>query len=207
MCGFVAGNIFKNGEQFLESLSLLDHRGTDYKDHIFDANSGWWLGHNRLSIQGLTEESNQPITRKEHTMVYNGELWASNGHTESDTEYLIDLYESEETDCIKDLDGMFAFAIHNEYKKQLVFARDFMGRIPLYFFKRGKELVVASELKAIAKPLKLNANDIVLADPGHYYVFDFETGDLKKTKFYDFPTLSQIEDMEEDEVKLELENY
>ena len=200
MCGFVAGNIFKNGEQFLESLSLLDHRGTDYKDHIFDANSGWWLGHNRLSIQGLTEESNQPITRKEHTMVYNGELWASNGHTESDTEYLIDLYESEETDCIKDLDGMFAFAIHNEYKKQLVFARDFMGRIPLYFFKRGKELVVASELKAIAKPLKLNANDIVLADPGHYYVFDFETGDLKKTKFYDFPTLSQIEDMEEDEV-------
>ena len=64
MCGFVAGNIFKNGEQFLESLSLLDHRGTDYKDHIFDANSGWWLGHNRLSIQGLTEESNQPITRK-----------------------------------------------------------------------------------------------------------------------------------------------
>ena len=148
MCGFVAGNIFKNGEQFLESLSLLDHRGTDYKDHIFDANSGWWLGHNRLSIQGLTEESNQPITRKEHTMVYNGELWASNGHTESDTEYLIDLYESEETDCIKDLDGMFAFAIHNEYKKQLVFARDFMGRIPLYFFKRGKELVVASEQKA-----------------------------------------------------------
>jgi asparagine synthase (glutamine-hydrolysing) len=199
MCGFVAGNIFKSGDQFMEALSLLDHRGTDYK--AFDIRScGWWLGHNRLSIQGLTEESNQPIIRGACTLVYNGELWASNGHTKSDTEYLIELYESEETDCIKNLDGMFGFAIHNEDKKQLVFARDFMGRIPLYFFKKGKELIVASELKAITKTLNINATDVVLVDPGCYYVFDFITGNLTKTKFYEFPSISQIENMHEDEV-------
>ncbi len=199
MCGFVASNIFKSGDQFMEALSLLYHRGTDYK--AFEVrSSGWLMGHNRLSIQGLTEESNQPIIRGSCTLVYNGELWASNGHTKSDTEYLIELYESEETDCIKDLDGMFGFAIHNEDKNQLVFARDFMGRIPLYFFKRGKELIVASELKAITKTLNINATDVVLVDPGCYYVFDFETGNLSKTKFYEFPSISQIENMKEDEV-------
>ena len=199
MCGFVAGNIFKNSDQFLEALSLLDHRGTDYKSHtIFD--DGWYLGHNRLSIQGLTEESNQPIIRGSCTLVYNGELWASNGHTKSDTEYLIELYESEETSCIKDLDGMFGFAVHDKWNKQLVFARDFMGRIPLYFFKRGRRLIVASELKAITKTLNINATDVVLVDPGCYYVFDFITGNLTKTKFYEFPTISQIENMKEDEV-------
>ena len=55
MCGFVIGNIFTDKEQFIKSLNLIDHRGRDSQgiNHSIDTNT--WIGHNRLSIQGLNE--------------------------------------------------------------------------------------------------------------------------------------------------------
>ena len=184
MCGFVAGNIFKDTKHFHAALSLIDHRGRDYKGTNYNIKTNTYLGHNRLSIQGLTEQSNQPMIKDNFTLVYNGELWHSMNpykqkfdlQTSSDTELLLNMFHLDQTDCIKTLDGMFGFAILDEKKNYLTFARDFMGRIPLYFFKRGKEIIVASELKAITNSLNINASDVILADPGCYYQFDYVTG-------------------------------
>ena len=208
MCGFITGNIFTSEKQFVDALKLIDHRGTDSKGIEYNEKTNFWLGHNRLSIQGLNEESKQPMFKKPYTLVYNGELWRSMDshkskfdlHTGSDTELLLNMFHLDQEDCIKTLDGMFGFAVLDEEKKKLTFARDFIGRIPLYFFKKGKEIVVASELKTITKSLNITASDVMLADPGCYYIFDYETGNLEKTKFYEFPAITDIEEMEEREV-------
>ena len=179
MCGFVIGNIFADEYDFIRSLRLIDHRGKDWKGVNHSVKTNTWIGHNRLSIQGLNKESNQPMIKSHYTMVYNGELWRSMDSYKSkfelksgsDTELLLSMFNSEQEDCIKSLDGMFGFAVLDEDKNQLTFARDFMGRIPLYYYKVGKKIVVASELKSITDTLSVNASDISLVEPGCYNIY------------------------------------
>tara|TARA_B100000085_G_scaffold65807_1_gene58544 strand:- start:1208 stop:2641 length:1434 start_codon:yes stop_codon:yes gene_type:complete len=206
MCGFVLGNIFKNKKQFSESLKLIDHRGKDDKGIVYDKETNFWLGHNRLSIQGLNKESNQPMMKDSYTLVYNGELWNSmnkfkkqfNLSTGSDTELLLEIYLKEKNDCFKILDGMFGFAILDSKDNKLIFARDFMGRIPLYYYNLNEKIVISSELKVISKTFNINASNIDVVEPGNFYIFDIETGNLKKNKFYDFPNYTELKEMTED---------
>ena len=83
MCGFVTGNIFIDEKHFRAALSLIDHRGKDSKGVNYSIRTNTWLGHNRLSIQWFTKESNQPMIKDSYILVYNGELWHSmNPHKE-----------------------------------------------------------------------------------------------------------------------------
>ena len=200
MCGFVIGNVFTDKEQFSKSLNLIDHRGKDNKGVNYSDKTNTWMGHNRLSIQGLNDDSNQPMYKSPYTIVYNGELWKSMKHTGSDTKLLLDLFHANQENCIASLDGMFGFAVLDEGENKLTFARDFMGRIPLYYYKIDKQIVVASELKSITDTLNVNASDVSLVEPGCYYVFDYNTGNLKQTRFYEFPLVTKIEDMSEEYV-------
>ena len=61
MCGFVIGNVFTDKEQFSKSLNLIDHRGKDNKGVNYSDKTNTWMGHNRLSIQGLNDDSNPPM--------------------------------------------------------------------------------------------------------------------------------------------------
>ena len=212
MCGFVIGNIFKDEEQFKTALNLINHRGKDNQLWVMISNT--YIGHNRLSIQGLNTESNQPMFMDQYVLVYNGELWKSMNKyksqfdlkTGSDTELLLNLYNSKKEECIKDLDGMFGFAVFDKDKNQLTFARDFMGRIPLYYYKVGKKIVVASELKSITDTLNVNASDVSLVEPGCYYTFDYDTVNLKQTRFYEFPLVTDVKDMSEEYVISNIRN-
>ena len=74
MCGIAGGNLFTE-DTIQQSLDDTKHRGYDAQlvfqdDEVF-------LGHNRLSIQDLSETANQPFTDTSgrYTIVYNGELW------------------------------------------------------------------------------------------------------------------------------------
>ncbi len=205
MCGFVIGNIFTGEGQFRKSLSLIDHRGRDSKGVNYSEKTNTWIGHNRLSIQGLSEDSNQPMNKPPYTLVYNGELWKSMKHTGSDTRQLLDMFYSNQEDCIASLDGMFGFAVLDESEDKLTFARDFMGRVPLYYYNYEKKIVVASELKTITSVLNINSSDVVLVEPGCYYVFDYKTGKVDKTRFYDFP--SDIVDMDEKDAIHNIRKY
>ena len=101
---------------------------------------------------------------------------------------------------------MFGFAVFDKDKNQLTFARDFMGRIPLYYYKVGKKIVVASELKSITDTLNVNASDVSLVEPGCYYTFDYDTGNLKQTRFYEFPLVTDVKDMSEEYVISNIRN-
>src|SRR5207237_5870491 len=105
----------------------------------------------------------QPMPNEDETVwiVYNGEIYnhaalrpglEARGHryrTRSDTETILHLYEEEGERCVERLQGMFAFALWDQKRGRLLLARDRLGIKPLYFAWSDRELVFASEIKAI----------------------------------------------------------
>jgi asparagine synthase (glutamine-hydrolysing) len=126
------------------------------------------LGHRRLSIIDLSEAGHQPMQSpdKRYTLVYNGEVYnypevkqklaAATGipesvlfKTQSDTEVLLKAYETWGANCLKYLNGMFAFAIWDASKKELFIARDRLGIKPLYYYRKNDLVLFASEVRAL----------------------------------------------------------
>ena len=136
------------------------HRGPD-DEGVYLAD-GVALGHRRLSIIDLSK-GHQPVSNEDGTVwiVFNGEIYnyqelrrqlEQNGHTfrtDSDTETIVHLYEDLGPRCVDKLRGMFAFAIWDTRKRQVLLARDRLGIKPLYYAEHDGELVFSSELKPI----------------------------------------------------------
>jgi len=148
-------------EQDIRAMcAAIVHRGPD--DEGVYLGDGVALGMRRLSIIDL-EGGHQPISNEDQTVwiVFNGEVYnyrelrrdlQQRGHvfkTDSDTETIIHLYEDLGARCVEKLRGMFAFAIWDERRRQLLLARDRLGIKPLYYADTGDELIFASELKPI----------------------------------------------------------
>lgn len=145
----------------------LSHRGPD--DYGFYLNENIGLGHRRLKIIDL-DTGKQPIynENRKYPIIFNGEIYnflelkrdlISKGHkfsTKTDTEVIVHLYEEEKENCLNYLRGMFAFAIWDDEKKELFFARDRLGKKPFYYYLDNNRFIFASEIKAILK------NDISL---------------------------------------------
>ena len=164
MCG-IAGIVRWDGAPVLEHeirnmCGAMVHRGPDEEGVYLGTGVG--IGMRRLSIIDL-EGGHQPIANEDRSIwiVFNGEIYnyrdlrrdlARNGHTfrtDSDTETIVHLYEELGADCVERLRGMFAFAIWDERRRQLLLARDRLGIKPLYYTERDGELIFASELKPI----------------------------------------------------------
>jgi len=69
--------------------------------------------------------------------------------TKSDTEVILASYKKWGSDCVKRLNGIFAFAIWDKDTEELFLARDHAGVKPLYYFWDGKRFIFSSEIKAI----------------------------------------------------------
>src|SRR5882762_1089204 len=94
-------------------------------------------------------------------ITYNGEIYnhaalrpglEALGHryqTRSDTETILHLYEEEGERCVERLQGMFAFALWDRARGRLLLARDRLGIKPLYYAITDRELLFASEIKAL----------------------------------------------------------
>jgi asparagine synthase (glutamine-hydrolysing) len=140
------------------------HRGPDDNGVYFDPRSMVALAARRLSIID-PPGGHQPLANEDGTIwaVLNGEIYnyralrqrlARRGHrlaTESDTEVLVHLYEEFGSDLVHALEGMFAFALWDEKRRELVLARDRFGEKPLFYSERYGSLVFASELKALLR--------------------------------------------------------
>ena len=138
------------------------HRGNDQTGAYLRANAG--LSHTRLSIRDLAGGA-QPMVRRadeaEYAIVYNGEIYNTDelrpaleraGHrfeTTCDTEVILYAYMEYGPDFVKKLNGIFAFAIWDGARGQLLLYRDRMGVKPLFFAQRGSTLVFGSEIKAL----------------------------------------------------------
>jgi asparagine synthase (glutamine-hydrolysing) len=67
----------------------------------------------------------------------------------TDTETILHLYEEKGTEAFRELDGMFAIALVDQRKRELVLVRDRIGVKPLYYAPLPGGIVFASEIKSI----------------------------------------------------------
>jgi asparagine synthase (glutamine-hydrolysing) len=147
--------------QLLERMcEALVHRGPDSRGVHVDGGAG--LGVQRLRVIDLVS-GDQPIFNEDRSVavVLNGEIYnyrelrsrlERSGHrfaTDGDTEVIAHLYEDEGPDCVRSLTGMFAFAVWDTSRGQLLIARDRVGKKPLYYSLRRGALTFASELGAV----------------------------------------------------------
>jgi asparagine synthase (glutamine-hydrolysing) len=120
------------------------------------------LAHTRLAIIDV-EGGDQPLDSEDGrvTAIVNGEIYnhrelraalEDRGHrfdTRSDSEVVVHAYEEYGLDCVRRLNGIFAFALWDERRRRLVGARDQFGVKPLYWWSDGRRVALASEIGAL----------------------------------------------------------
>ena len=152
-------------QQVMEQMKqALQHRGPDDEGDILYPQVG--LAHTRLSIIDLSL-GHQPITKHKfgnaYTIIYNGELYNTSelrdnlirmGYlfkTHSDTEVILTGYMAFGPDFVKELNGIFSYAIWDDNNKSLFLFRDRLGIKPLFYTVDDDTLIFSSEIKALFK--------------------------------------------------------
>ena len=144
----------------LKMTQAMTHRGPDEQGLYHDQRVG--LGSRRLSIIDLAG-GQQPIANENETMwiIFNGEIYnyrqlrtylQKKGHhfrTKTDTEVILHLYEEFGLECVQHLDGIFAFAIWDVSRREVVIVRDRLGIKPIYYTEVEGQLIFGSEMKVI----------------------------------------------------------
>ena len=195
------------------------HRGPDDGDFFEDTAAA--LGHRRLSIIDLSDAARQPMSSSDGkiVLVFNGEIYnyqtlrsnlIAQGHTfrtSSDTECIIHLYEEYGPKGFGQLDGMFAIALYDKEKRQLILLRDRVGKKPLFYFQKNRTFAFASELSALKQhdemPRELDMQSfsdylsllyvpcpktiykgVFKVNPAEMLIFDIDSGNLSKEKYF-----------------------
>ncbi|MFM9840718.1 MAG: asparagine synthase (glutamine-hydrolyzing) [Cyclobacteriaceae bacterium] len=208
----------RNG--FIRSFNdKVAHRGPDDEGFYFGNNFAF--GHRRLSILDLSKAGHQPMQRNHLIITYNGEIYnyielrdelALLGHTfksATDTEVILAAYEQWGIDSFAKLNGMWAFAIYDSSKDEIIFSRDHFGIKPLYFAKTKSFFMAGSEIKQFTtieefKPILnkevainfliqglQNYSDDTFFEGvkellgGHYMVYSLSTHNFAIKKWYD----------------------
>ena len=242
MCG-IAGIVSSTGggvdtESIHRMCEQIVHRGPD--DEGIFVRGGAGLGMRRLSIIDIAG-GHQPIFNEDRSawIVFNGEIYnfpdlrpelESKGHvfrTHTDSEVIIHLYEEYGAECVKQLRGMFGFAIYDERKKSLLLARDRLGKKPIHYAVSDGKLFFASEMKAIfaVAPELAEVNQPALLKymlmgyipdpatafrnvqklpPGH--VLEYSGGQVKVHQYWDLPEFGTYQPASEEACLEELEH-
>jgi asparagine synthase (glutamine-hydrolysing) len=198
----------------------ISHRGPDSDGYYTSPAHNVGFGFRRLSIVDLAT-GDQPMSNEDGTLwlVYNGEIYnhadhrpvlEQRGHrfrSRCDAEVILHLYEEFGPDCVEHLRGMFAFALWDERRQQLVLMRDRAGEKPLYFATANGVFAFASEIKALfghpSFTPKLNEQALSLyltfaavpapntlfegihkLAPGHRLIIDAQTGAQKLERYW-----------------------
>lgn len=195
MCG-ICGIWYRNAAA-PQDVELLD-RMTDVLTHRGPDDRGTWhgervrLGHRRLSVLDLSPAGRQPMANEDGTIqiAFNGEIYnfrelkarfqlAEKGHlfrSRTDTEVLVHLYEQLGPEMVRELDGMFAYALWDGRRRQLHLARDGFGIKPLFYTWHEDRFLFGSEIKALLQERRLlrRVNVQALHD---YLTFDYVPGE------------------------------
>ncbi len=227
MCG-ITGKIYFNNQTVSETDILtmnekIRHRGPDDSGTYLSHNQKIGLGHRRLSIIDLSPLGHQPMhykhNSKKYTIVFNGEVYnfqkkrsilIKEGYSfksKTDTEVIMALYDKYDMAFLEHLRGMFAFALYDHQKNQLICARDRLGKKPFKYYLDNNVFLFASELKAILTqsdykkevdytaihhylslqyvPAPLTGfKDIKKLEPAHYLILDCNTGKITKKRYW-----------------------
>ena len=176
ICGQLRFDRRKVSSETLNKMMLkLARRGPDSNGQWINGKIGF--GHQRLSVIDLSSLGSQPMIddKLKLSLVFNGTIYnykslrdqlTSKGYTffsQSDTEVILKAYHFWGENCVKYLDGMFAFAIWDSSSHQLFVARDRMGIKPLYFNTTSEAFTFASNSQALlTQSLDKTINPIAL---------------------------------------------
>jgi asparagine synthase (glutamine-hydrolysing) len=141
-------------------VEALRHRGPD--GNAIRRIGPVTLAHTRLAIIDVAG-GDQPLDSEDGTVTLtaNGEIYnhrpirarlEARGHrfaTGSDCEVIVHAYEESGPDCVRELNGIFAFALWDDRCRRLLAARDEFGVKPLYWWSDGRRACVASEIRAL----------------------------------------------------------
>ena len=166
MCG-IAGILLQTSNpqgpfHLKKMMDTLVHRGPDGEGLWSNTKNTVHLGHRRLAVIDLSDQSAQPMGyANRYQIVHNGEIYnyieirnflRQKGYsfkTESDTEVILAAYDYWKEKCLQQFDGMFAFAIWDEKEEQLFAARDRFGEKPFYYYEDEANFIFGSEMKAL----------------------------------------------------------
>lgn len=248
MCGFCGFIDFtgKDSEEVLNSMiATLNHRGPDDSGIkvIRERQATIGFAHKRLSIIDLSPLGHQPMFYKHLSIIYNGEIYnfqeikddlIDKGHdflSECDTEVILHAYEEWGVNGVKKFIGMFAFAIYDGNKKELLLFRDRVGVKPHFVYLSNNLILFGSELKSFhanrqfKKDIDLHALSLYLKygyipqphtifkntfkiKSGHFFKIELENLNVEEhcywdvNDYYNKPKLN----LTEEEILLESEN-
>ena len=225
MCGIAGFVDFKktSNQEVLRSMTdALHHRGPDdYGVEVYDADSAAiGFGQRRLSILDLSPLGHQPMHFNDLTVNFNGEIYnfkevrqelVDKGYefkSWSDTEVILKGYDCWGMDVVNKFIGMFAIALYDRKKQQVIFIRDRAGVKPFYYFWKDELFLFGSELKALYEhprfEKEIDTNSLALflqfsyipaphcifrntfkLLPGHYIVLDLKTKGISQRKYWD----------------------
>jgi asparagine synthase (glutamine-hydrolysing) len=148
-----------------EMTGAMVHRGPDGDGLWKSADHRCVLGHRRLSIVDLSDAGQQPMVSDagQHALTFNGEVYnfkelravfERQGETfrsRTDTEVLLKGLMREGPYYLTRLDGMFALALYDVARGELLLARDAFGEKPLYYCEVDGYFAFASELSALTR--------------------------------------------------------
>jgi asparagine synthase (glutamine-hydrolysing) len=192
MCG-IAGIYDLHGRPVADAEvramnEVIRHRGPDDGGQYVEQGLG--LANRRLAIIDLSPAGHQPMANEDGSLllVYNGELYnftelvpllESRGHTfhsKTDTEVILHAYEEWGPTCLERMNGMFAFALWDQRRRELFLARDRFGIKPLYYALHDGRFVFASEIKSLLHagiPRRVSSEALV-----EYFTFQNMLSDL-----------------------------
>jgi asparagine synthase (glutamine-hydrolysing) len=167
MCGIVG--VFTRAPIDLETVpeqlaAMIAHRGPDDMG-TYTTRSGdrtLVLVHSRLAILDLSAKGHQPMVDPQtgNRIILNGEIYnfrelrreledGEEWHSQSDTEVILRAYRRWGKECLPQFRGMFAFALWDQMRRELVLARDRFGIKPLYYFESSDTVAFSSELRPL----------------------------------------------------------
>jgi asparagine synthase (glutamine-hydrolysing) len=159
ICGFVSATAWS--EDMLRGMNdVIFRRGPDGEGLLHTSQVG--LAMRRLAIIDV-EGGSQPVYNEDRSVavVFNGEIYnfqtlrarlQARGHqfrTHSDTEVIVHLYEEHGEDLVRELEGMFAFALWDARRGTLLLARDRLGIKPLFIAHLPGGVLFGSEMKSL----------------------------------------------------------
>ena len=160
MCG-IAGFVGPGDEQTLRRMAdRLAHRGPDDDGFLSDSRLATHLAHRRLSILDIGGGHQPMVTVDERlAIVFNGEIYnfrelraeleregAQFQTHHSDTEVLLHAWRHWREGMFERLNGMWAFALLDRERRELILSRDRFGKKPLYYHASPNGFVFSSEL-------------------------------------------------------------
>ena len=122
------------------------------------------LGHRRFSIVDISSAGHQPFWSSSESKVcvaFNGEIYnyvelreelkqkGFRFHTASDTEVLAMAYRAWGVSCFERFNGFWAVSLYDQERRQMLLARDRIGKAPLYVTRADRGLYWASEIKGL----------------------------------------------------------